>query len=247
MTVDFKCMRAEEYLETFPNNFFQLSITDPPYIISKKTGFMDVGKKGNPQFKMQQDYGEWDNIPIAEHHALLNLVSQKIYEKLIPGGVLIMFYDYWKLESLKKILENNKFKMFKLIEWQKTNPVPVNSKVFYLSGVREMAIACVKEGNPKFKCEYHNGIFSFPIYQPKKGKRIHPNEKSIPLVSELIKIHSDVGDNILDPFAGSASILLASLQLNRNAYGCEKDKKYYKKAKEKLDSYLYSIKGMLTV
>lgn len=238
---DFRNMDAEDYLKEFPDNFFRLCLTDPPYIISKKTGFMDV-KNGNPGFCMQTDYGNWDKVPLKEHRKLLFNVTKLLYKKLVPSGVLIMFYDYWKLESLKKILEANKFKMFKIIEWVKTNPVPVNAKNFYLTGVRELAIACVKGGTPTFKADCHKGIFEYPIPQYGKGeKRIHPNEKSLSLLNDLIEIHTDINDNIVDPFAGSATTLIAGFNLQRNVFGCEKDKGYFENAKER---FKFKAKGL---
>jgi site-specific DNA-methyltransferase (adenine-specific) len=247
MIVDFELIDAQNYLEKFSDNFFHLCLTDPPYIISKKTGFMDV-KKGNPAFCMQTDYGNWDKVPLSIHNKLLYNVTKLLYKKLISSGVLVIFYDYWKLGSLKKILEANNFKMFKILEWQKTNPVPVNSKNFYLSGVREVAIACVKGGTPKFKSEYHNGVFNFPIAQYKGyNKRIHPNEKPIKLLSEIIKIHTDEGENIIDPFAGSATTLIAGIDLHRNVYGCEKNDIYYKQANERIKYISEDRKGILSL
>jgi len=244
--LDFKHMNALDYLDLQPDDYFRLALTDPPYIISKKTGFMDVGKKGNKGFKMETDYGEWDKIPLLDHIKLLYDVTKKLYNKLLPGGVLIMFYDYWKLGILKRILEKNNFKMFKILEWQKTNPVPVNSQNFYLSGVRELAIACVKGGKPKFKTQYHNGIFQFPIAQLKGDqKRIHPNEKSMPLAAKLIEIHTDTNESIIDPFAGSGAFLLAALKMGRKAHGCEKDIDYYNKANTRLQEYIKITEGIL--
>lgn len=231
MMLNFRNMDAVEYLSSFEDNFFHFALTDPPYIISKKTGFLDC-KKGNPKYKISTDYGLWDRVPIDEHNKLLLEVFSILFHKLISGAVLIVFYDYWKLESLKNILERCNFKMFKMIEWQKTNPVPLNRKAFYLSGVRETAIACVKTGKPTFNIsnEYHDGIFRYPIEQPPKEKRIHPNQKSLPLARELVRLHSNYLDKVVDPFAGSGTFLLAALQEMRHAYGCEKDKKYFEES-----------------
>ena len=44
------------------------------------------------------------------------------------------------------------------------------------------------------------------------------------------------GDVVIDPVAGSASTLRACAELNRNGYGFEIKKEFYKKAKEKMIS-----------
>jgi site-specific DNA-methyltransferase (adenine-specific) len=39
---------------------------------------------------------------------------------------------------------------------------------------------------------------------------------------------------VIDPCAGSGTTLRASMELNRNSYGFEIDKEFYKKAKEEM-------------
>ena len=40
---------------------------------------------------------------------------------------------------------------------------------------------------------------------------------------ELLDRFSDEGDTIFDPFAGTASLALATIQMNRKFVGCEKE------------------------
>ena len=49
---------------------------------------------------------------------------------------MICFYDLWKIETIKQYYENNKFKQIRFLEWIKTNPVPINSKINYLTNGR---------------------------------------------------------------------------------------------------------------
>lgn len=50
----------------------------------------------------------------------------------------------------------------------------------------------------------------------------------------MIEIFTDRGDVVIDPVAGSGSTLRAAAELNRNAYGFEIKKGFYKAAKEKM-------------
>ncbi|PPE05096.1 hypothetical protein EELLY_v1c07840 [Entomoplasma ellychniae] len=52
---------------------------------------------------------------------------------------------------------------------------------------------------------------------------------------ELIKIHSNKGDTILDCFAGSGTALLAAKELGINFLGCEKDPIYFELASKRLE------------
>ena len=115
----------------------------------------------------------------------------------------------------------------RFIEWVKTNPVPINSKVNYLTNAREIAITAVKKNKPTFNGEYDNGIYYFPI--ERSNLRFHPTQKSIKLFEELIKKHSNENDVVLDCFLGGGTTAYAAKNTKRKFIGCEIDKKYFKK------------------
>ena len=68
----------------------------------------------------------------------------------------------------------------------------------------------------------------------KEYPKIHPTQKPVNLLKQLIEIFTDEGDVVIDPCAGSGSTLRAAAELNRNAYGFEIDRRFYKEAKEKM-------------
>lgn len=53
-------------------------------------------------------------------------------------------------------------------------------------------------------------------------------------MEDLIKIHTNENDLILDPFMGSGTTGLACMNLNRRFIGIEIDDKYFDVAKERL-------------
>ena len=60
-----------------------------------------------------------------------------------------------------------------------------------------------------------------------EGKsRVHPTQKPVGLMGEILKDFSKVGDTILDCFGGSGSTLIACEQLNRNCFMMEYEPHY---------------------
>ena len=64
--------------------------------------------------------------------------------------------------------------------------------------------------------------------------KIHPTQKSIHVLKELIEIFTDPGDVVIDPVAGSGTTLIAAEMLARKAYGFEIKKEFVKSFNETL-------------
>jgi DNA modification methylase len=54
----------------------------------------------------------------------------------------------------------------------------------------------------------------------------------------LIEKHSNENDLILDCFAGSFATAVACINKNRNFIGCELDKTYFQKSKDRLNKLM---------
>lgn len=189
---------------------------------SKKENYIKYGSIYGTKYCVKTDYGEWDSEFTIE---LLEEFIKQYYKKLRKGGTLIIFFDIWKITILKDIMEKYKFKQIRFIEWIKTNPQPLNSKVNYLTNCREIALIGVKNSKPTFNSKYDNGVYSYPL----QGgiARTHPTQKNILLFEDLIKKHSNENDTILDTFLGSGTTSIACKNLNRKFKGCEKSTEYF--------------------
>ena len=219
-----------EFLQSLKSNSVDLLLTDPPYTVSRKTGFANF-KNGVPRFAVSMDFGEWDHERID-----LDALARETYRVLRRGGAAIVWYDVWKISHLYDALADAGFKMLRLIVWNKTNPVPLNSQSSYLSNSREMAVVGVKGGKPTFNSEYDRGDYAYPI--PRHGgKRIHPTQKPLDLFRELIRKHSNPGDLVIDPFLGSGTTAVAAIQEGRTFAGCDIDEKYVKASKARMREY----------
>lgn len=189
---------------------------------SKKENYIKYGSIYGTKYCVKTDYGEWDSEFTIE---LLEEFIKQYYKKLRKGGTLIIFFDIWKITILKDIMEKYKFKQLRFIEWIKTNPQPLNSKVNYLTNCREIALIGVKNSKPTFNSKYDNGVYSYPLQGG--TVRTHPTQKNILLFEDLIKKHSNENDTILDTFLGSGTTSIACKNLNRKFKGCEKSTEYF--------------------
>ena len=104
----------------------------------------------------------------------------------------------------------------------------------------EYAVVLYREKLPKFRNidEFGKNHMIFNWFAWKRdGKeipKIHPTQKPVNLLKQLIKIFTDEGDVVIDPCAGSGSTLRACMELNRSCYGFEIKRDFVKRAKEEM-------------
>ncbi|WP_352922754.1 DNA-methyltransferase [Peribacillus simplex] len=103
--------------------------------------------------------------------------------------------------------------------WEKTNPVPINAKVNYLSNSREYFISYTKGTKRTFNSFYDRASYAVPIVSGKV--RFHPCQKPVAVLGKIIATHSNKGETVLDCFMGSGSTGRAAINLYRNFIGFE--------------------------
>ena len=205
-------------------------ITDPPYGVSRKhqLGFSNMGRAG-------MDYGEWDyNFDQKEW---IRLCAPLIKE----GGSIIVFNDWKNFSYIVEELDEQGFSMKDVIRWVKPNPMPRNTTRRYV-GDFEMAIWAVKDGGKWTFNKPSSYSYLRPIYKCASvgsgDKRIHPTQKPLKLIEDIMKVHTNEGDIVLDLFTGSGTTAEACLKNKRIFIGSELDEIYYEKALERLKCYI---------
>ena len=178
------------------------------------------------------NYGSWD----------YNFNQQKWIDDISPfvkkGGSIIIFNDWKHLSILVEVLERNGFVIKDLLRWEKRNPMPRNVNSRYLADC-EFALWAVKGNKNKWTFNKpKNTPYLKPVFKsgivPGGKRRIHPTQKHLEIIKEILKIHSNENELVFDPFFGSGTTALACKELNRNFIGSEIDKNYFLKAKERI-------------
>lgn len=222
------------YLPTIKSNSIDLVLTDPPYVISKDSKFKIHSDKADQKlvtkYNISIDFGDWDKQQLD-----WSFILGQYWRIMKPGATLIIFYDIWKLGELKEIAENLNFKQPRIGQWQKTNPVPVNSGINYLSNACEYFLTFVKGKKPIFNSKYDNGVYKYPICHGQERTK-HPTQKPLSLIKDLIQKHSNPGALVLDTFAGSGTTGEACFSLGRDFILVEKDERYFEIIKNRLEN-----------
>ncbi len=73
------------------------------------------------------------------------------------------------------------------------------------------------------------------IANPSGKGHIHPTQKPVELMEYLIKTYTNEGETVLDFCMGSGTTGVACKNLNRDFIGIELDKKYFEKAKKRIE------------
>ena len=96
----------------------------------------------------------------------------------------------------------------------------------------EYGLVLYKDKLPKFN---NNGRMVFNCFdwiRDNQTPKIHPTQKPIQLLKQLIELFTDKNDVVIDPTAGSGTTLRAAFECGRNSFGFEIKKDFYKKATE---------------
>jgi len=203
-------------------------ITDPPYNLSKYS-------TGNIKFDWRSDI----NNDLAEWDADFDPADLKdeFLRILKPTGNLFAFCSYNLIGRWHEIYDPI-FDTFQFFVWHKTNPVPKFRKAGFLNSC-EMLVCMWNRGhtwNFGKQSEMHN-FYEGPICMGSERLRKpkHPTQKPVALLKHLIRIASNEGDVVLDPFMGVGSTGVACVQTGRRFIGIEIDPQYFAIAKRRIE------------
>ncbi len=228
------CVKGMDQIE---KETIDLIIADPPYGISTKNNFATMKDRKN--HRTGTYFGDWDkNFSNKEW-------IEKSFDLLKRGGSLIVFYPFSKATRVYNLAISSGYIYKDTLIWHKTNPMPRNRDRRYVQNI-EMAQWYVKKGNKwtfnRQDPKYESCIFSCPSESGGGFKRYHPTQKPVRLIKHFIKIHSNPGDKVLDPFMGSGTTAVAALNTGRKYIGFELDKHYFDLAEKRLELLEGSVK-----
>ncbi len=207
-----------------------LLLTDPPYGISspysaEKQIPRRVRTNGGDFIMPKGEFGTWDH----------DFSPKKWTDIILPKikGWTVIFCSHVQIKEYSDILSEHGFVAVGALVWHKTNPVPFNHKFKLLSAWESAVVG--KRPSTKFNGKSVHNVFTYK--SPSPHHRIHPTQKPLPLMEELIQLFTDKKDTVLDPFSGSATTTIASMIHDRKSLAFENNREYYDLSVDKIKNY----------
>lgn len=215
-------------LKDIPDHSVDLLLTDPPYNIGKhSTGNIKLPGR----CALNNDVAEWDLVDFNPEEW-----CDEFIRVLKPTGNLFIFTTYNQLGRWHATLDH-RFDTTQFMIWHKTNPAPKIFKAGFLNSC-EMIFCCWNKKhrwNFISQQEMHNFIESPICMRPERlSNPKHPAQKPISVLQKIIRIASESGDVILDPFMGVGSTGVAAIELGRKFIGFEINKEYFVAAEKRI-------------
>jgi len=233
----------------------QLVIADIPYNLginaygSSTEWYINGDNKQGESKKAGKAFFNTDhNFNIAEYFHFCSKLLIKEPKAKGKAPAMIVFCSFQQMPMVIEYGKKHGFKNNYPIFFIKNYSSQVLKANMKIVGATEHAVVLYRDKLPKFnngrqtgedgKTIRGTGKMIFNWFEWKRDSKdipkIHPTQKPVALLKQLIEVFTDEGDTVIDPCAGSGSTLRACKELNRNSYGFEISKDFYKKAIEEM-------------
>ncbi len=224
------CIEVMEAISrNHPDGCFDMIFADPPYGLSND-GFTCVAGQ-----MASVNKGTWDKFAgLREYeqftHAWLSL-SQRLLKK---DGTIWVSGTRHNIFTIGHVLGSLGFKLLNDIVWEKPNPPPNLSRRYFTHST-EIIIWAAKNSKSRHRFNYeamreeNSGKQMRSIWKISPPRLLerqsgrHPTQKPLALLRRIIVASTTTGDFVLDPFAGTSTTGVASLELGRFYCGIESE------------------------
>lgn len=202
------------------DNSIDLIVTDPPYLINYRTSR-----------RSDKNHDFCSSIINDDNPDLIKKAIKECYHVLKDDSALYMFCSPDTIDFFKKACEKY-FKIKNLIIWVKNNWTAGDLEAQY--GKQYEMIIYANKGRKKINGKRLPDVWFFN--RVSGGGQLHQNQKPVELIKQMIEKSSQENDVVLDPFAGSGSVGVATEITNRNSILIEKELKYCTDIKNRLSN-----------
>lgn len=224
--------QSSENMSAVANESIQTTVTSPPYFDLKDYGHDEEIGSSDESYEafLERLRGVWEEVyhKLTDDGTLwvvsdstmsdegeIRLLPQDIVDDAVDIGFshleTVVWYKPTSLARMNPKLLANKKEYIMLLS--KSETPKIDPEVFIEAG----------EEDPAVRGEGQLGdLWRFPLKRGSLGGNIlHKAPFPLSLVKRMIRISSDPGDTVLDPFLGSGTTAEAALELDRGICGYE--------------------------
>lgn len=220
------CADNKDVHAALPNKSVDHVITDPPYSAhvhsNARSGHKFQDERGYKCCHGRRKEFSFDHIT-EEEMAVVGVEFARISKRWTMA-----FSDLEIAHQWRERLEATGLQYIRTGLWVKIGGMPQFSGDRPSIGAEAITI-CHPKGRKRWNGGGSAAVWPHPIVANRlgsRGARVHDAQKPLGLMLDLVKLFTDPGDIILDPYCGSGTTLVAALRLGRRAIGIEKNPKH---------------------
>ena len=220
---------ATAYANLMAGTLAQMVLTDPPYNVVIDGHATGLGKVRHREFAMAS--GEMSE---TQYIAFLTTVMRHLKTNSADGSLQYLFIDWQHLHALLTAGQAVYAQLKNLCVWNKNNGGmgSLYRSKHELVGVFKAGraphinnIELGRHGRNRTNVWDYQGVNSFGTSRTEE-LAMHPTVKPVELIADAILDASKRGGIVLDPFAGSGTIVIAAERVGRRAFAMEIDPHY---------------------
>lgn len=249
MEFDYRTGDCRELLKTVPDASVRLVVTSPPYNIGKSYGkYKDKIALNDWQDLINDTTKEVCRILTPDGAFFLNLspVPLGSSKEIIPlpflgyqifkdNGLYLRNMITWTFNNMQNCT-NRLSGRYENILWGVKD---IDNYIFNLDDVR---IPYLTKGDKRLAeggGRNPTDVWYFDRVNNMTKKKLnlsHPTIYPLSMIVRIVKMATNPGDTVLDPFAGSGTSLVAAKIMGRNGIGFELDEKYREECMRRLET-----------
>jgi ParB/RepB/Spo0J family partition protein len=202
-------------IKQVPSNSVDFVELDPPYAIR----LMEQKRA------MEGTHGDaYNEVTEDKYHDFMTGVAMECYRTLGHDAWLCLWHAVEWGSTLYDIFTSAGFQGdIRAAIWYKGNVGQTNTPNLHLASCYE-PFFYLRKGNPSIIRQGRSNVFA---YKPvTSGNKIHPTERPIEMIQDVIQTFCWEGSRILVPFLGSGNTILAAANLGMTAFGWDLEDEY---------------------
>jgi site-specific DNA-methyltransferase (adenine-specific) len=215
----------------------QLIIADIPYNLSNNAyasnpSWYEGGdnKNGESALAGKSFFDTDEDFRPAEFMHFCNTMMRKEPKETNAAPCMIIFCAFEQQMPLIELAKRYGLNNYINLVFRKNFSAQVLKANMRVVGNCEYGLILYRKKLPKFRNKGKMIFNCMDWPRDNESEKIHPTQKPVKLLKNLIEIFTDEGDVVIDPVAGSGSTLIAAERLNRKGFGFEIKREFHLKA-----------------